>query len=174
MSNAAHRFNNELRYRSGTHPNQTQLTPPYILESVREALGGSIELDPRTEPDNPTAAQAWFTVEDDGLNQPWLPSRIFVNPPYGKAREPWVDRCIDAGKKGRKVILLIPAHTDTRVFQKTMQTTSGVVFLKGRVKFGIPRDNGRQQAASHPSALIGWNVDMRPLRHLGVEMGLAA
>ena len=43
---AAHRFNNELRYREGDHPNQTQFTPEYVLEPVRVDLGYQ---QPRTD-----------------------------------------------------------------------------------------------------------------------------
>lgn len=170
MSVASHRFNNDLRYRDGQHPNQTQLTPPYVLDPVRAALGGTIELDPCTEPDNPCSAERFFTVDDDGLTQPWDSATIFVNPPYGKAREPWVEKCITAGSDGSRVVLLIPAHTDTRIFQRALDSATGAVLIKGRVKFGILRPNRRQQAASHPSALIGWNVDLAPCAHLGMTI----
>lgn len=167
---ASHRFNNDLRYRDGEHPNQRQLTPPYVLAPVREALGG-IGLDPCTEHDNPTGADVFYTVVDDGLTAPWcgldwFPT-VYVNPPYSRAKEPWVRRCIDQGDGGQKVALLIPAHTDTRIFHEAMQTASAVCFIKGRVKFGVLRNNRRQEAASHPSALIGWNVDLTPCAVLG-------
>lgn len=165
--NAGHRFNNDLRYRDGTHPNQQQLTPPYVLEPVRLALGG-IALDPCTEPDNPCDAETFYTVVDDGLAQSWAFSSIFVNPPYGKAREPWTERCMTAAEAGSKVVLLIPSHTDTRIFQRAFASAGRAVFLQGRVKFGVLRANRRQQAASHPSALIGWNVDLWSCRHLGM------
>ena len=170
---AAHRFDNDLRYRSGTHDMQRQLTPPYVLEPARQALGGLIDLDPCTEPDNPTAAAKIYTVDDDGLAQPWDAQAIYVNPPYGKAREPWVLRCVDAAAEGRSVVLLIPAHTDTRIFQKAMETASWVLLIKGRVKFGVLRQNRRQEAASHPSALIGWNADPGPVSHLGTLVSTA-
>jgi phage N-6-adenine-methyltransferase len=168
---ASHRFDNDLRYRDGAHPNQRQLTPPYVLEPVRLALGG-IGLDPCTEPDNPTSAETFCTIADDGLAQQWFgrfgwSPTIFVNPPYSRAKEPWIERCIEAGERGQKVVLLIPAHTDTRIFQKAMETASAVVFIKGRVKFGVLRANRRQEAASHPSALLGWNVDLTPCAALG-------
>lgn len=165
MSIAAHRFSNDLRYRTGEHPNQRQLTPPYVLEPVREVMGG-IDLDPCTEPDNPTGASRFFTVDDDGLAQPWVGS-VYCNPPYGKAREPWVDRCIEHAATGAVVVLLIPAHTDTRVFQRCLATSTSVCFIRGRVKFGVLRANRRQEAASHPSALVGWNVGLLPLQRLG-------
>lgn len=168
---ASHRFNNELRYRDASHPNQTQLTPAYVLDPVREALGGFIDLDPCTLPDNPTGANAFIYPPDDGLSVPWIGESIYVNPPYGKAREPWVEKSIEAGARGRRVVLLIPAATDTRIFQRALATASTVVFIRGRVKFGVLRPNRRQVAASHPSALLGWNVDLAPCAHLGAITG---
>lgn len=173
---AAHRFNNGLRYRDAEHPNNTQFTPPYVFEPACVDLGGVIGLDPCTTPDNPVGADHFYTAEHDGLTQPWgiavypgvawNPS-IFVNPPYSKAREPWIERCIAAGERGQKVILLVPAATDTRIFQKAASTSTAVVFVKGRVKFGTLRPNRRQHAASHPSALIGWNVALDACSTLG-------
>lgn len=168
---AEHRFDNELRYGDADHPRQWHLTPDYILERVHTDLDFFIELDPCTFPDNPTGAIRFLTVADDGLSQAWEGAgSIFVNPPYGKAREPWVDRCIAAGARGQKVILLIPAATDTRIFQKAASTSMAVVFVRGRVKFGTLRENRRQHAASHPSALIGWNTDLWACSSLGLRM----
>ena len=147
---------------------QRQLTPSYVLEPVRAALGGTIGLDPCTEPDNPTGAVKFFTIEDDGLANPWgFADSIYINPPYGEARGAWVDRAMGIAASGTPVVMLIPAHTDTRIFQKALTTASAMVLIKGRVKFGVLRDNGRQQAASHGSALLGWNVDLRECAHLG-------
>jgi hypothetical protein len=141
---------------------------------VRSDLGGWILLDPCTFADNPTGASSFYTAADDGLSRPWWtgngwePHSIYVNPPYGKAREPWVERCIGAAEHGARVILLIPAATDTRIFQRAASTSTAVVFVRGRVKFGSKRDNGRQHAASHPSALIGWNTDLAACASLGL------
>jgi hypothetical protein len=170
MTVASHRFNNDLRYRDAAHPNNTQFTPAYVLDAVRTVLGGRIELDPCTTADNPVGAERFYFPPDmDGLALPWDAATIYVNPPYGKAREPWVDRCIEAMTEGSKVVLLIPAHTDTKVFQKAWASSAGAVFIKGRVKFGTLRPNRRQVAASHPSALIGWNVELWPAAYLGFQ-----
>jgi hypothetical protein len=171
MMEASHRFNNDLRYRDESHPNQTQFTPEYVLGPVRSSFRGVIDLDPCTTEDNPTKAQEFYTT--DGLSQPWCDEyygRIFVNPPYGKAREEWVTRCIQAAITGHSVVLLIPAHSDTRIFQRAAKSAHAIVFIKGRIKFGVLRPNRRQMAASHPSALFCWNVDVEPLRVLGVVM----
>jgi phage N-6-adenine-methyltransferase len=175
VSVAAHRFDNALRYGAADHQRNTQLTPSYVLDLVRADLG-HIGLDPCTEPDNPTGASRFYTVEDDGLAQPWsgfagfdyIPCfpPTFVNPPYAKAREPWVERCIAAAAH-QPVVLLIPAATDTRIFQRAAASADAVVFVRGRLKFGVLRPNRRQVAASHGSALLGWGTDLRACAALG-------
>ena len=173
MNIAAHRFNNDLRYRDDAHPMQRQLTPGYVLEPIRKALG-SIELDPCTEPDNPTRATMFYTPPVDGADEPWDAATIYVNPPYSKARERWVNRCIEAAATGSSVALLMPSHTDTRLFHRAIGTASHVVFIRGRVKFGVLRSNRRQEAASHPSCVILWNVaDVSPMAHLGAVWTLS-
>ena len=164
---ASHRFNNELRYRDASHPNQDQLTPGYVLGPVRADLGGVIELDPCTTADNPVDALRFFSPPDDGAAAVWDAKTIFVNPPYSRARECWVRRCIEAGARGSLVILLMPAATDTRIFQEALATASDLVFIQGRVKFGVLRPNRRQAAASHPSALIAWNTSLVTCSELG-------
>ncbi len=166
---AASRFDNGLRYGEGDHQRNTQFTPSYVLDLVRRDLGG-IGLDPCTTEDNPVDAATFYTVDVDGLVQPWsgpewTPS-VFVNPPYAKAREPWVEKCITHGER-QAVILLIPSASDTRIFQRAAEAASAVVFIRGRLKFGVLRPNRRQVAASHPSALIGWNTDLAACADLG-------
>lgn len=165
--NARHRFDNGLRYRDEADPRQVVLTPAYVLGPVREALGG-IELDPCTEPDNPVGAAAFYTPPRDGAALPWNAESVFVNPPYGKARERWVTRCIEAGEAGARVALLIPAATDTRIFQLALRSADAAVLIRGRLKYGVLRPNRRQVAASHPSALLGWNAGLEPCAHLGL------
>lgn len=166
---AAHRFDNGKRRRPEHHARQAMLTPGYVLEPIRSMLGGSIGLDPCTEPDNPTGALAFYSPPQDGCALPWDAPSVFCNPPYGEARDRWVDRCIDEGQR-RAVLLLIPAHTETRTFQKAMLACDAVLFIRARLRFGVLRENRRQEAASHGSALFGWGVDLHKLADLGVPM----
>lgn len=167
MADAAHRFDNAKRRRPDHHARQAMLTPTYVLEPIRELLGG-IGLDPCTEPDNPTRAESFYCLPDDGCSMPWTLSRnVFCNPPYGEARGRWVRRCIEVGSSV-PVILLIPSHTETRTFQQAVGACTSMVLVRARLRFGVLRENRRQEAASHGSAIIGFGVDLSPLRFLGV------
>ena len=165
---AAHRFDNGKRRRPDHHARQAMLTPEYVLEPVRGLLGG-IGLDPCTEPDNPTGAEQFYCLPADGCTLPWNAESVFCNPPYGEARDRWVTRCIQEGAS-RRVLLLIPSHTETRTFQRALLACDSVLFITARLRFGVLRENRRQEAASHGSALFGFGVDVTPLHALGVPM----
>lgn len=172
MTVALHRMSNSLRYRKSDDPRQTYMTPEYALGPIRADLGGVIDLDPCTIAENPTGATRFFTVADDGLVQPWNAARIFVNPPYGKAREPWVHRCVEAANGGAAVVLLMPSATDTRIWQLAAESATAIVFVKGRLKFGVLRPNRRQLAASHASTIFGWNTPLDATAALGIRWAL--
>jgi hypothetical protein len=165
---ASHRFDNAKRRRPDSHARQAMLTPGYVLEPIRELLGG-IGLDPCTEPDNPTGARTFYHLPMDGCALPWNEPTVFCNPPYGEARNRWVERCI-AESAHRKVVLLIPSHTETRIFQHALAYCSTVLLVHARLRFGVLRENRRQEAASHGSAIFGFGVDLSPLRNLGTVL----
>lgn len=169
MAVAEHRFDNAKRRRPDSHVRQAMLTPEYVLGPVKMLLGG-IGLDPCTDPDNPTGAARFYCLPADGCALPWDAPSVFCNPPYGLAKDRWVARCIEEGKE-RKVVLLIPAHTETRTFQSALKACDSVLFICARLRFGVLRENRRQEAASHGSAIFGFGVDIAPLHVLGVVMG---
>jgi hypothetical protein len=170
MSIAVHRFDNEKRRRPEHHDRQAMLTPAYVLEPIRKLLGRSIGLDPCTEPDNPTRAERFYCLPQDGCSLPWDAPTVFCNPPYGEIRERWVQRCIAEGAN-RKVVLLIPSATETQTFQRALARSTSVVLVRSRLRFGVLREKakiGTQEAASHGSAVFGFGIDVSPLDHLGV------
>jgi hypothetical protein len=160
MRRAADRFDLSVRRRPENHPNQVQLTPEYVLSPVRLSLGGVIELDPCTEPDNPVGATTFYALPDDGCEKPWDAQTVYVNPPYGEARVRWVEKCIRVSRGGARIVLLIPSATDTLTYQRALSACTTAIFVAGRLKFALPRANNRQLAASHPSTLFGYNVDL--------------
>jgi hypothetical protein len=159
---ASHRFDNAKRRRPDEHHRQAMLTPAYILEPLRAVMGG-IDLDPCTEPDNPTGAAAFYHLPMDGAALPWDAQRIFVNPPYAEAKDRWSQRCRAEAATGKVIALLVPSHTETRTAQALLAACTSVLFVKARLRFGVLRENRRQEAASHGSAIFGFNLDLSPM-----------
>lgn len=69
----------------------------------------------------------------DGLKIDWK-EKNFVNPPYSKIKE-FVDKAIIENQKDKKVILLIPARTDTKYFRKLVDYGCEIFFVTGRLHF---------------------------------------
>ena len=85
-------------------------TPPKLYESLHKEFCFD-DYDPcplNHEPDS------------DGLIEEWAPV-TFVNPPYSKLKSTkkqlgWVDKAHLESQKGKTVVMLIPARTDTTWF----------------------------------------------------------
>jgi len=115
--------------------------PLEVREPIRQLLGG-IGLDPCTEPDNPTGADHFYCLPADGCAADWVGRNVFCNPPYGEARNRWVEKCIAVGR-AKSVVLLIPSHTETRIFQRALEACTTVLLCQARLRFGVLRENGR-------------------------------
>lgn len=152
-----------------TNPNH--LSPDVILEAVRDI--GPIGLDPCTTGDNPTGARYIRTEDCDpnGLETAWheFGGIVYVNPPYGRHRGKrcleWVEKAIEESDKGAKVIMLLPARTDTSWFQRLFAYQ--LCFIRGRLTF-----KGQINGAPFPSALV--NMGVTPRRFIAACEGLGA
>jgi hypothetical protein len=103
------------------------LTPPELVKSL-----GEFDLDPCT-PLNPPFVHANlnYNIKDDGLSKEWL-GRIYMNPPYGKGMEKWIEKLKIHGNG----IALIFARTETKCFfNHIWDDADAVLFVKGRIKF---------------------------------------
>ena len=110
---------------------------------------GPFDLDPCANPHNTKCAN-FFTEAEDGLSKDWEGFTTFVNPPYGRGIDKWIKKCFDESRKeGTRVVMLIPARTDTKYWHQYIMRADEVYFLKGRLKFG-ECDN----SAPFPSAIV--------------------
>lgn len=82
----------------------------------------------------------------DGLEIEWK-NKNFVNPPYSKIKE-FVEKAIKEHQKGKKVLLLIPARTDTKYFRKLVDYGCDIFFITGRLHFN------NSNSAPFPSCYI--------------------
>ena len=90
----------------------------------------------------------------DGTKIDWS-NRTFVNPPYSKLKSTkknlgWVEKAHIEAQKGKFIVMLIPARTDTQWFHDIiLKNDYKVEFLKGRLKFGDSKSS-----APFPSMLV--------------------
>lgn len=89
----------------------------------------------------------FYTVEDDGLSQPWIGS-CWMNPPYGRTIKAWMRKAHEESQKGATVVCLVPARTDT-AWWHDYAVKGEVRFIRGRLKFG-----GHKNSAPFPSAVV--------------------
>jgi len=127
-------------------------TPSYLIEAAR-AVMGSIDLDPAScaLANETVKAARYFTEDDDGLSKAWgnieQPSRVWCNPPYGKAAgigyiACWINKAIEEYSIGnvKEAIMLVTGDTDTRWFQRLLDYPT--CFADHAISFLHPDDNG--------------------------------
>ena len=77
-----------------------------------------------------------YTKRDNGLKKSWQGETVFCNPPYGRDIKDWVKKCYEESRHA-KIVMLIPARTDTRWFHEYIYQKAEIIFLKGRIKFTV-------------------------------------
>ena len=153
-------------------------TPSEILQGVLDVLG-TIDLDPCCKdlkrPNAP--ASSYYTIQDDGLSKPWV-GKVFMNPPYGDAIEPWPQKLTKEYRSGNttEAIALLPARTDT--FWMGHLNKYPRCYVRGRLKFLDIENSSGRNSAPFPSVLVylGANADrfFQVFRHWGDCYVLAA
>lgn len=123
-------------------------TPQDFFDHLDEEF--NFTLDPCALPENAKCAK-FFTPEDDGLLQDWGGETVFCNPPYGRKIYSWVQKCAEESKKpNTKVVMLIPARTDTKYFHEFIyHKATDIRFVRGRLKFGDGKNS-----APFPSMVV--------------------
>jgi len=83
-----------------------------------------------------------ITPETDGLLKDWGASN-FVNPPYSrKLKEAFIRKAYEESKKGKKVVMLLPVSTSTKIFHEVIFPNCDIEFVKGRIGFIGYRTDG--------------------------------
>lgn len=164
-------MNKDLMFSSAT---DQWATPQSFFDKLNAEF--NFTLDPCATSDN-AKCEKYFTEADNGLLQDWRGETVFCNPPYSKkerkckegckkkacetrgyhlkedkpGQEDWVKKCYEESlKRNTKVVLLIPARTDTQCFHDYIyHKAKEIRFLKGRLKFGSAKN-----AAPFPSMLV--------------------
>lgn len=95
----------------------------------------------------------FFSPEIDGLKQDWSNNVCWMNPPYGRQIQLWLEKAYNESlKDNTTVVCLIPSRTDTKYWHNYCMNASEIRFIKGRLKFGNSKNS-----APFPSAIIIFN-----------------
>jgi len=128
---------------------------PCDLIHYREGLplGPTLTLDVAASHGN-AKAPAYFTAEDDGLNQSWGGHTVWLNPPYGREISGWLMKAVEQKDYTDGVWVLVPARTDTKWFHEwVLPHAEAVYFIKGRLNFD-GNTQVKNKNAPFPSMLI--------------------
>jgi site-specific DNA-methyltransferase (adenine-specific) len=106
----------------------------------------AFDLDAAATDENKLCLQ-WITKEEDALSIDWEGSSIFCNPPYGRIITKWVEKAEIEHLKGKTVVMLLPARTDTKWFQTCLKYE--IRFIQGRLKF-----DDQKYPAPFPSMIV--------------------
>lgn len=125
------------------------LTPPEIITAL-----GPFDLDP-CSPINPPwkIGTKQYTIEDDGLVQPWE-GFVWCNPPYGRMAKNWLTKLRNHPEGG---IALIFARTETDMFvTEVWEEADALLFLYGRLFFYHVTGEKAKSNSGAPSVLIAY------------------
>jgi site-specific DNA-methyltransferase (adenine-specific) len=87
-----------------------------------------------------------------GLDREWG-TRTYCNPPYGRQINDWLKKGWDESQKGKLVVFLLPARTDTAWFHNfVLPFAKEIRFIRGRLCFSKP--NGETGRAPFPNMVI--------------------
>lgn len=78
-----------------------------------------------------------FTLNENGLIQSWKGNVCWMNPPYGRTMQKWLEKAkYEADYFDVTTVCLIPARTNTRWWHKICLKSAEIRFVLGRPKFG--------------------------------------
>ena len=110
---------------------------------------GPFDLDPCAGPHNTKCAN-FYTEAENGLSKSWTGFTSFINPPYGRGIDKWIEKAYrETREEGTRAVMLIPARTDTKYWHQYVMKAAEIYFVKGRLKFG-----DCENSAPFPSAVV--------------------
>ena len=118
------------------------ITPPEVYDALNKEFNFNHDPCPID----------WKEGDTDGLLSDWG-TRVFCNPPYSQTAK-WIKKCWEESKKGKTVVLLINAITDTKAFHEYIHNKAEVRFIKGRIKFINPENQTKRSPNVKGSMIV--------------------
>jgi hypothetical protein len=164
----------KLRGTQGTGENEWY-TPLRFLELARLVLG-NIDLDPASNPQANELVKAAriFTLDDDGLDQPWV-GTVWLNPPYAQpAIADFAAKMVAEWKTGDVTAAIVLTHnyTDTAWFQQLAHAATAICFTRGRVRF--VSSDGELAMPTQGQAFFYFGSELERFAGVFAEVGFVA
>lgn len=160
--------------------NQSWGTPLKYVKAVKKFFGGTIALDPCSNEYSIVGAETEFMLpKNDGLQEEWNFSTIYMNPPYGADRERgttiknWLIKCVVTQKKyGSEILALVPVATNTAHWKQSIfGKARAICFLYDtRLKF-LENGNDVGKGAPMACAMIYWGQNYDKFYTIFIEYG---
>ena len=138
----------------------TELTPPELIEPIRDFMGGEIHVDPCAHRCGHVRAICEYRKGDNGLVRPWVNidgydapmANAFVNHPYSAGQPAkWLQRCHDvvAAHPQFSIVALSKCDTSTLWWKRWIwNSAAAVCFISRRIAFEKPTPEGRTRRES--------------------------
>jgi len=125
-------------------------TPQWFFDKLDREFG--FDLDPASSHQN-AKCDLHYTIEEDGLIQPWTGHTVWLNPPYGREINDWLGKAFnESTKNGATVVALIPTRSDTEWWHRYVMQAHEIRFVKKRLHF--VHEGGKTDSAPFPSVLV--------------------
>lgn len=136
-------------------------TPRSLITRLEREFG-KFDLDVCASNKN-RVCERFFDKDQNGLEQPWDGLLIWCNPPYSQKNE-FIDKAHREAQKGTKIIILMPAFTETAWFRDLKAKSQWLLFLNGRLVFN---EHEQKETAKFSSVIAFFNIDKSELEDLG-------
>lgn len=143
-----------------TEERDTWSSPRWLISRLERELG-SFSLDVCASEKN-KVCNTFYSKEQNGLEQVWN-GLVWCNPPYSNKLE-WIEKAHLEAQKGAKVVLLLPAFTETHFFRELKSKSHWLLFLNGRLVFN---EHEQKETAKFSSVLAFFNIPPRELEDIG-------
>jgi site-specific DNA-methyltransferase (adenine-specific) len=120
------------------------MTPPEVYDPLHEEF--KFNYDP--------CPIDWKEGDADGLKADWGTS-TFCNPPYSQTGK-WIEKAHNESLKGKTIVMLVNAVTDTIAFHKYIYGKAEIRFIKGRIRFINPADPEKRTPNVKASMIVIW------------------
>ncbi len=118
---------------------------------VFDTLNVNFDLDPASSNMvNNVPTKKYFTESDNGLKKDWN-GFVWLNPPYSRNMEKWVEKFINHGNG----IMLLFSRTDTKLFHNFLINADCFVFARGRISFEPNGKKIKLKGRIGPSLFVG-------------------